>query len=179
LEQIIAAMGRMKTPAHLHLQGFLHKGYGRDLDDAAKRAGMVERLHLHEPAVPHQLAHLAARHDLGLALELTGGPPNRELCLSNKIFTYLLAGTPMLMSRTPAQERLAADLEDAALVHDIDDPAGLAACLDNYLTDVQRQRSARECAWRLGQERYNWDFEQHTFLDSVRRALGVEKTCAS
>ncbi len=179
LEQIIAAMGRMKTPAHLHLQGFLHTGFGIDLDRAAKRAGMVGRLHLHEPALPHQLAHLAARHDLGLALELTGGPPNRELCLSNKIFTYLLAGTPMLMSRTPAQERLAADLEDAALVHDIDDPVGLAACLDSYLTDSQRQRSARQCAWRLGQERYNWDFEQHSFLDSVRRALGVEKTCAS
>ena len=99
---------------------------------------------------------------------------NRAICLTNKVFTYLLAGIPALLSRTPAQERLAPDLGPAALLADLEDPGALAARLDAFFADAERQRSARSFAWQLGQKRFNWDVEQRTFLDSVRRALDVK-----
>jgi glycosyltransferase involved in cell wall biosynthesis len=172
LEAIIDALARMKTPAHLHLRGNPAKDYAETLRSRATHGGMADRLHLHEPGNPSEMARLAAAHDVGLALELTE-PPHRAICLTNKAFTYLLAGIPALLSHTPAQDRLAPELGSAALSADLADPVGLGATLDAYFADPARQREARRTAWRLGQERFNWDMEQRTFLESVRRALEV------
>ena len=64
------------------------------------------------------MARLAAQHDVGLASELST-PPNRAISLTNKVFTYLLAGIPVLLSNTPAQRGLAAELGEAAQVVDL------------------------------------------------------------
>jgi glycosyltransferase involved in cell wall biosynthesis len=172
LEAVIEALGRMRTPAHLYLRGNPAREYAGALHDLAERAGLAGRVHLEGPAEPALMARLAAPHDLGLALELNE-PPHRAICLTNKAFTYLLAGVPALLSHTAAQDRLAGELGAAALPADLADPAGLAASLDAYFADPARQREARRAAWRLGRERFNWDVEQHAFLASVRRAAGV------
>ena len=39
---------------------------------------------------------------MGLSLE-ESRPRNRDLCLTNKVFVYLLAGIPQLLSHTAAQ----------------------------------------------------------------------------
>jgi glycosyltransferase involved in cell wall biosynthesis len=172
LESVLEAMGRLRTPAQLHLRGICSSRYRGELEELASRMGMFKRLHWHEPAAPDQMVHLCAEQDLGLALELNE-PRNRAICLTNKIFTYLLAGVPMLLSRTPAQEHLAAELGPAALLMDLADPEGLAAKLDAFFADSGRQREARTIAWKLGRERFNWNREQHEFLRSVRCALGM------
>jgi hypothetical protein len=172
LETVIDAMGRMRTPVHLYLRGNPARGYAEVLQNLAARAGLDGRVHVEAPAEPALMARLAAPHDIGLALELNE-PPHRAICLTNKAFTYLLAGVPALLSHTPAQDRLAGELGAAALPADLTDPAGLAASLDAYFADPARQREARQAAWRLGQDRFNWDVEQHAFLASVRRALEV------
>jgi glycosyltransferase involved in cell wall biosynthesis len=46
-----------------------------------------------------------SRHDLGLALEDGTADLNRDLCLTNKIWSYLLAGLYILASDTSAQRR--------------------------------------------------------------------------
>jgi glycosyltransferase involved in cell wall biosynthesis len=172
LEPVIDALGVMKTPAHLHLRGNPASGYADNLRQRANRAGLTDQLHFHEPADPDRMAILAAAHDLGLALELTE-PHNRAICLTNKAFTYLLAGVPALLSHTPAQDWLASELGNTAISANLADPRGLAATLDSYFFDPVRQREARRAAWRLGQERFNWDREQNVFLDSIRRTLEV------
>jgi hypothetical protein len=172
LEPVIDALGKMRTPAHLYFRGIPARGYAVELRSRAERSGVGDRLHLEAPADPARMAQLAATHDLGLALELNE-PLNRAICLTNKAFTYLLAGVPALLSHTPAQDRLAAELGPAALPADLADPGGLAATLDAYFADPVRQRDSRRLAWKSGQERFNWDVEQHTYLASVRRALGI------
>lgn len=172
LEAIVDAIGRMRTPVHLHLRGNPSKGYADSLRARAAQLGLSDRLHFHEPAAPSQMARLASRHDLGLALELNE-PPNRAICLTNKAFTYLLAGVPALLSHTPAQDRLAEELGSAAIAADLSNPPAVARCLDAYFGDSERQREARRHAWRLGQDRYNWDVEKEKLLASVRRVLEV------
>jgi hypothetical protein len=170
LEPVVDALGMMRTPARLHLRGVPASGYAEDLTARAARAGAADRLVFHPPEDPARMAVLAAPHDVGLALEQCQ-PPHRAICLTNKLFTYLLAGVPILYSPTPAQERLAPELGVAAFRADGPDSAGLAAALDGYFADTEWQSAARRVAWRLGQERFNWDVEQHAFLESVRRAL--------
>lgn len=170
LEAVITAMGRMKTPVVLSLRGRPASGYAEFLAAFARTHGVGERLRLLPSAPPEQMVALAAEHDLGLALELNE-PHHRALCLTNKIFTYLLAGLPMLMSRTPAQESLATELGAAVRVVDLNEPEAIAERLDALLSNPTQLKIARTKAWQLGQERYNWDVEKTRFLQSVERAL--------
>lgn len=170
LEAIITAMGRMQTPVMLSLRGRPAAGYAEFLTAFARTHGVEERLRLLPSAPPDRMVTLAAEHDLGLALELNE-PPHRALCLTNKIFTYLLAGLPMLMSRTPAQEALATELGAAVIVVDLDEPEAIAERLDTLLSNPTQLKIARTKAWQLGRERYNWDVEQTRFLETVERAL--------
>jgi glycosyltransferase involved in cell wall biosynthesis len=170
LESIVAALGRMRLPAELHLLGMPSGGYRAALDARADQSGARGRLIWHPPAGPNEMVRIAAGHDLGLALELTE-PPNRAICLTNKAFTYLLAGAPVALSRTPAQERLAADLGAAGVLIDLADPAATAARLDAALGDRGELAARRATAWRLGRERFNWEVERNVFLASVAAAL--------
>jgi hypothetical protein len=115
------------------------------------------------------MIRLAASYDLGLSLE-TDVTENRRMCLTNKAFTYLLAGVPVLMSDTAAQRALAPSLGNAARLVSLADPGAIAATLDE-LGDSQRLAEAKATAWRLGRERYNWDVEKKVLLQSVAAAF--------
>ncbi len=175
LEPVITAMSKMKVPVRLSLRGLLAAGYGETLRRQIEELGLSGKIEFSEQAPPEQMAKLAAPHDLGLAVELCE-PPNRSTALTNKIFTYLLAGVPVLLSRTPAQESISQDLGPAAILADLEDTGSLAASLDSYFSNENRQQLARAHAWKLGQTKYNWDLEKEVFLRSVRRALGEEST---
>lgn len=170
IEAIIQAMGQMQTRVHLHLRGLLAAGYSEQLIELGQKMGVGDRLHLLPPAPPAEMVRLAAPHDLGLCLELTQ-PLNRAICLTNKIFTYLLAGLPILMSRTPAQAEIYEKLTTAALLVDIDQPAEIAIALDKWFSDPEELQLANAKAWELGREIYNWDVEQKHFLHLIEKTL--------
>ena len=117
------------------------------------------------------MVRLAAQHDVGLASEI-GTPPSRAVCLTNKIFTYLLAGIPVLLSDTPAQRQLARQLGSAARLVALDDPDKIAQVLDDLAMDVTTLTAAKREAWNQGQTRFNWDKEKKRFLQSVEQTLG-------
>jgi glycosyltransferase involved in cell wall biosynthesis len=170
IEAIVYAMGQMHTRVQLHLRGIPAVGYSEKLMQLAQKVGVGDQLHLLPPAPPSEMVKLAAAHDVGLSLELTY-PWNRAICLTNKVFTYLLAGLPVLMSKTPAQEELSQQLKEAAVVVNIDEPKEIAIALDKWLSNPFLLERARATAWKLGQERYNWDVEQQRFLKVIERAL--------
>jgi hypothetical protein len=116
------------------------------------------------------MVRIAAGYDLGLALELTE-PPNRSICLTNKAFTYLLGGIPVVLSRTPAQEWLSDEIGDAGLLIDLEDRNAVATRLDNVLTDKSTLVSMRSIAWKLGHDRFNWEKEKEAFLWSIQHSL--------
>jgi glycosyltransferase involved in cell wall biosynthesis len=170
LEEVVAALGHMTIPAVLHLRGIPAAGYRERLEQYAAVCGAADRIVWHPPAEPDEMVRLAAGYDLGLSLELTE-PPNRAICLTNKAFTYLLAGVPVALSRTPAQEWLAGELGDAALVLELPTPTSVAARLDEVLADRGSLARRRSEAWRAARSRFNWDTEQIPWLESIRAAV--------
>lgn len=173
LEQIILVMASLETKVRLVLRGHPSSGYPKFLTDHARRSGgneLASRIDIVDVAPPEEMARLAAAHDLGLALEMPY-TTNRDICLTNKVFTYLVAGIPTLMNKTSAQSDLAAELGSAALLVDINNIAESTEALDGYLQNRERQQCARAEAWRIGRERYNWNKEQRVFLDAVYAVL--------
>jgi glycosyltransferase involved in cell wall biosynthesis len=169
LEQVVDAMAAMQTKVHLVLRGNPSSGYVAKLRQRAMSTGgddFAGRIELLPVAPPDKMVGLCTAYDVGLAVEVPV-TRNRDLCLTNKAFTYLLAGIPIVLSRTSAQSQLAPGLGPAALLVDISSPAKLATALDAFFDDRELQQRARHEAWRLGRERFNWDKEQQTLLAIV------------
>jgi glycosyltransferase involved in cell wall biosynthesis len=174
LQAFIQAMAQAKAWVTLDIRGSNRWGHGDALLALAASFGVGERVKLLPMAPPGEMMHLAAEYDVGLSLE-TEVSENRRICLTNKIFTYLLAGVPVVLSDTPAQKLLAADLGLSARLCSLDDPAGLAATLDALASPPILAESSAT-AWRLGRERYNWDREQDVLLQSVAAAFARRET---
>jgi hypothetical protein len=118
------------------------------------------------------MERLAAIYDVGLVAE-TGHSRNRELCLTNKLFSFILAGVPPLMSDTPAQRAFAGEAGLDDLLYAIDDAPALARLIDRILGDPARLAALRHEIWRLGQSRYNWDLEKTKVVDRVAAGLAT------
>jgi hypothetical protein len=173
LEAVVAILGRMRTQVELHLRGYPAAGYAVELQALATRAGLRRPIRFLLPGPPAEMARLAAAADLGLSTE-DRLPPNRDICLTNKIFIYLLAGVPQLLSDTAAQSALAPDLGEAAILGNLGRPESVARMLDEYFGQPARIAAARKAAWGLAQSRYCWDIERSKFLDSIRGAVPVD-----
>jgi glycosyltransferase involved in cell wall biosynthesis len=163
-------MGKLRGRVSLTIRGSDFLGYSARLKALATEAGVANALHFLPSASPIQMAKLAAQYDVGLSLELST-PPSRDVCLTNKLFTYLLAGIPLLLSGTSAHRVFAADLGNAARVVDLCNVDAIVAAIDGWTIDSDALAVAKREAWQLGQKRFNWDVEKQAFLQLVREAL--------
>jgi hypothetical protein len=170
LEDVIKVMGGMRTPTELHLRGFVSPEYAAELQAAARASGLRRPIRFLEPASPNEMARLASHADLGLSVELNK-PYNKEVCLPNKDFVYILAGIPQLLSSTLGQSALAAGLGEAGILGHMDRPVETASLLDAFFSDPERVARARSSAWSLGRGRYNWDVEKEILIRLVRATL--------
>ena len=170
LERLITTLARASTRCELTLRGRAEGGFVGRLRDLARGEGFAGSIEALAAGPPQEMARLCVGYDLGLAIE-ESVPRNRDLCLTNKVFTYLLAGLPVLLSPTRAQRALATDLGEAGLLLDLTTPTESAAELDRWFSSPQAVSRARTHAWDLGARRFNWDLEQTVLLDAVRESL--------
>jgi glycosyltransferase involved in cell wall biosynthesis len=172
LEDVVRAMGLLgDANIELHLRGNWQAGYREQLYAVARSAGAnTARIVSHVPAPPDDMIRLAAEYDVGLALELPL-EHNRTLCLTNKLFVYLLAGNAIIATRVKAQQSLMAKLGGAGWCYEPGDIETLAAGIRNWYRDRQSLESSRRTAWDWGERRYNWDVEKQTFLSLVEGAV--------
>ena len=167
LECAVRSLALARCKPHLHLRGFISTVYRDQLMDLACQLGVDSRLHLHPPQSPEQMERLASKYDVGLVAE-TGCTPNRSIALTNKLFTYALAGIPMLLSDIPAHRALQAEAGEAVRLFRTDDQASLAKGLDDWLDAPPGKLAlARQAAYRLGRERWNWEQEQQILLGQL------------
>jgi glycosyltransferase involved in cell wall biosynthesis len=170
LQTFIEAMARAKTRVTLDIRGSNRWGHGDKLMAMARALGVAERVRLLPMAPPGEMVTLASTYDIGLSLEADVSE-NRRICLTNKIFTYLLAGVPVMMSDTPAQRALAPGLGAAAALVSLADPDGIARILDALAAAPAALVEAKATALRLAQQRYNWDVEKSALIDEIGAAF--------
>jgi glycosyltransferase involved in cell wall biosynthesis len=169
LECALQAIGHAQTRPHLYLRGALANGFADRLRALVSEAGAQDRLHLLAPAPPDEMERLAAAYDVGLSSE-TAHTQARRLCLSNKLFSYLAAGVPPLLSMTPAQRAFASEAGLEDLTYPPGDASALAELMDGVLGSTERLATARERVFWLARSRFNWDCEKEIFCSIVRSA---------
>ena len=170
LETIVKAMGRMKEKVQLCLRGFISDEYRHQLLQLSQTVGLDDQIVFFPSASPSRMVSLASSHDVGLSLELST-PLNRDICLTNKIFTYIIAGLPLLLSKTTAQIEISKDLGEIAMLVDLDNSDDVASTLDAVFSNPARLARMKAAALRIGQSQYNWGIEKTKFLKSIEELL--------
>jgi len=172
LEDVIRAAGLAAFPMELHLRGRTIPKYINSIQTLAAEVAPRLKLQVHPPAAPDEMIKTAEDYDVGLALE-QNTPFNRQICLTNKAFTYMLAGLAVVFTNTPGQRDLARDLGPGALLYEPGDIPALAAGLKLWAGDKTALTQAKQAAWNAARRRWHWEHpeERGTLLTMVKRYL--------
>lgn len=168
LEMVVDAMEMLPMPdISLHLMGEIAGGYREQL---LSRSSHPERIHFISPALPDDIFKIAAGFDIGLAAE-TPHCDNRDFCLTNKLFTYVLAGNCILASDTSAQKQFFSENPDIGLLYRCGDVHSLKAQLEKLYNDREILRQCRKKALQLACDKFNWENESKLFLNIIQSVL--------
>lgn len=172
LEDVVQAMGALRgCGVVLHLRGNWQRGYREQLFAVAASAGLEpEQIIAHAPEPPDEMVRLASLFDVGLALE-PGRDENNQIALSNKIFTYLLAGNAVIATATKGQRPVIEAIGAAGFFYEPGDVNTLVRRLKMWFEDRTSLEEARRQAWDWGTREYNWDLEKKKFLRVVETVL--------
>jgi len=168
LEDIFNALAQLDNDQiELHLLGDLppsSKGY------LADTAAGVQGLHIHSPVAPDELFEFASKFDIGLALE-TDYCLNRDIALTNKIFTYMQAGLSIIASNTSAQKQLMENHPGAGKVYEKRNVAMLAEMVKNYFDDRTQLLHTKKESRATACSELNWERESQVFLKTVNKFI--------
>ena len=168
LPDAVRALGSLRgRRIELHIRGELRETTRRELFALAASAGVDRnQIVLHPPGPPEEMVRLSAEYDVGLALEQPANE-SRKICLTNKIFTYLLAGNAVAATATQSQRALMAKIGGAGFCFEREDLHALATNLLVWYEDRKALDRTRRQAWDWGTRELNWDLEKQKFLDLV------------
>ena len=158
LEDAVAALGRCGARTTLTLRGRPQDGYLQSLGALAARQPAPVTIVHEPPAPPDAMIDLARGFDVGLALEQMT-PLNRQLCLTNKAFTYMLAGVAVAIADTPGQHALGVELGRGAALVPPGDVDALARAFTLWARDPAQLGCAKRTAWQSAAGRWHWEHE--------------------
>ena len=176
LEDAVHAVGLSGASADLCLLGHDTSGSMDSLKALASHYSPGLKLVHREPIAPEAIPTLAGQFDVGLALE-QNSPVNRDLCLTNKAFTYMLAGLGVAFTDTTGQRPLAKDIGPDALLFKPGDIETFAAGLRRWVEQPESLLTARRAAWAAAVRRWHWEHpeERGKALALVQQALDAIK----
>ena len=123
---------------------------------------------MHEPIGAGEIFDFASQFDIGIATE-TGIPLNRDICLTNKVFTYTQCGLAMIVSDTQAQALFMEQYPDTGKLYQKSNLQSLTDCISFYLQNPDILYQTRLQNYQLGQTALNWETESRTFLSLVQK----------
>jgi glycosyltransferase involved in cell wall biosynthesis len=134
----------------------------------AAQLGVEPRLHVLPPVAPDQVSAFLTGADVGLIPLRHYG--SHEMALANKLFEYLHAGVPMVVSDCRAQTAFVTE-HRVGEVHAAGDGADLAAAVTRVLTSRERYLTALADPALL--QRYTWHTQATVLRDVHRRLIGA------
>ena len=147
---------------HLTLAGRCNKDLEMYIEEHA--ASIKNNIHFAGIIQPGKLPSFAATFDVGLAIELAE-PNNRNICLTNKIFTYLLAGNAVILSRTTMQEAFNEQYQIGQSFN-VNNASQLKAKIIYYKKTTQLELQ-RKHNYELAKHTLNWETESKKLLSVI------------
>jgi glycosyltransferase involved in cell wall biosynthesis len=168
LEVIIDALNTITENVSLTLLGNIRNS--AYVESLLKRSNQPNRIHFMKPVIPEQIFEIAAAFDIGLAAEIPHCL-NRDICLTNKIFTYLLAGNCILASDTSAQKGFIDDNPQVGFLYQHNDVASLAAIIKELFYNREQLSLCKQQACLLAVSSLNWEKESEKLLEEINNLV--------
>jgi len=115
------------------------------------------------PVRESQLVQVASEHHIGIASEV-GHNLNRQYCLTNKIFIYMLAGNALVCSDTYAQKNFIDENNEIGFVYEQDNYCELSEIFKNYINNNDLLNKHQHNSISASYTKYNWDMEKKKYL---------------
>lgn len=129
-----------------------HYPVARALATIAEEVGVADRVHLVDPVAPEEIIGFLQTADVGVHPMVTG-LANHEMALPNKLFDYVYAGLPVVVSRVAEMRRFVHEY-GVGETFDPEDPVDLARAatvvlrdLDLFASRAQSDALRREYSW--------------------------------
>lgn len=168
IEDIIWAMGQLRTyQIELHLLGEHHSSTTTYFDGLASANHLKNVIFYYSPIPESSIFDFAAKFDIGLAIEI-GSPKNRDICLTNKIFTYVQSGLAILASNTQSQTAFLKDFPGMGIIYERRNKENLLAAIKN-LMDLESLNKFKKQAKVYADDTLNWEFEKQKFLTYIKQ----------
>ena len=168
LEIIIKATNLLDFDFSLNLLGNIRdKAYVQSL---LEKSIHKEKINLMDPVSPDQVFKVASAFDIGIAAEIPYYE-NRNICLTNKIFTYLLAGNCILASDTDAQKDFMDTYRDIGLLYKYNDAEELANQIKRLYHDKAFLKTCKVNALALAENSMNWEIESKKLTKIIAGVL--------
>lgn len=164
LEVVIDALAALNSQdIHLTLAGRCNPDILEYINLRGKN--IIENIHFAGIISPGDLPEFCSKFDIGLAVELEQ-PVNRDICLTNKIFTYLLSGNAVIFSNTKAQVHFN-DTFHAGISFKPSDGNELKEKIQYYF-DIKALNSQRKANYDLARQILNWNMESRKLLELLK-----------
>ncbi|MDG1953026.1 MAG: hypothetical protein P8J52_10580 [Gammaproteobacteria bacterium] len=153
LEQLALVLSEFDS--ELHLIGEISDEFEK------KMKSIASSIFVHSPVLHQDLITTLATFDIGFAGELSE-PENRNVTITNKVFQYLLAGLPMIVSRTDGQLELLKDIPEVATFYD--DLESLKKCIAHWMDQDFLERG-HKAALEIASNTFNWRVESRKLVN--------------
>lgn len=163
LETVIQAMAKVNNIEITLLGNYTVDIKNYFLNYAKEHKVDAIRLNFLLPVDESEITAIAAQHHIGLSTEVPV-TINRDVCLTNKLFMYLLAGNAIIFSRTKANTSLVKEHTGIGKLFTWDSPDELTDIFKYYQNDLEALNTHRSNALHLGTRFYNWEVEKNKFL---------------
>jgi glycosyltransferase involved in cell wall biosynthesis len=173
-EQLVRAMASVPGAHLVFLGDEGDPGYGAVLARLAAGCGLQDRVHFLPSVALEELLAETAQADVGVSL-LEDVCENHRLALPNKVFEYVAAGVPVVVSRLPEVSRLV-ERHGIGWTADASDPDDVARALREALAGRAEPELARNLA--AAAEELSWTREQQRLL-AVYERLGTRRRRAA
>ena len=175
IEDVIKAMAIVKKPVELHLLGDYDNKTQSDFLQIALVEGLKEnQVNFHRPIAAEVIFEFASQFDIGMATEI-GIPLNRDICLTNKIFTYLQCGLAIIASNTQAQSHFFEQYPSCGKIYNKNEVSSLAEAINAYQEQPSELSKTKNYNYQLGQTEVNWDSEKFKFSVLIQATLNNNK----
>jgi glycosyltransferase involved in cell wall biosynthesis len=174
VETVFRAMTEVRYPAILVLLGGGDAKYFDLLRIQARNLGITERVYFLPPVDPDEVCRLCASATIGVTM-IESICLSYALTLPNKIFEYLQAGLPVVVSNIPEMTAIVNNYSVGETVPEGDAPR-LGQALNRLLNSPDVLARYRENALSAARQ-LNWDKEQHVFLNVYKTLSSESQKC--
>jgi len=163
LNDILEACASLGEKVELHLRGQVSEDRKSVILNFAERYGVTKSLKFHSLIEHDELVKSMGQYDVGLALERPDHQ-NYSRTVTNKLFSYLLAGLAIAATDTLGQREILDQVPTAGFLYPAGNSTVLAEKLGNWINNPDLLLAAKQAAWDAARSKFCWDVEETKFL---------------